>query len=333
MNRLKIIVPAAFALLALLPSCKDDDDSTEAVYLSGTLTLNQKFPAYTTNGDSFTFTPSGVTRKDEDTSTDCIGYYYYTSLDSTKDTLRYEGGDASYDGTFTYTIPDDVLGELTLYYVAYASGYSTKSITTKTLVVNPSLSGNGTITGLEEINKLIKSTMQDKSGNSYLCRNIDGTEWMVQNMADQASGHPYEEASLMGSIYGVYYTWQEACEVCPEGWRLPTSADWDALNEKYGAAGVMADTYYEGEKMWEYWPSVKISNLSSLSIMPTGYAMVSDSGYSYVGINDYAMFWTSDESGEDADFAIARYIYENNEEILAGAYDKAGIAASVRCVR
>ena len=29
--------------------------------------------------------------------------------------------------------------------------------------------------------------------------------------------------------YGNLYTWEEALEVCPEGWRLPTDEDWQNL--------------------------------------------------------------------------------------------------------
>lgn len=333
MNIRRFIILTVLAVAPVFVACKDKDKEEDPVYLVGTLVLDNKFPAYVTGGETFTFIPSAVTRKEDDKSTACTGYYFYSSLNTAKkDTTRFEGDDPSKNGAWTYTIPSNHLGELAIYCNAFAKGYSNKAISSKTTVVNPSFTKNGSITGLETIVKN-SPKVSDEYGNEYCYKTVAGMDWTIQNLANPASGCAYDNSELMARIFGRFYTWEEAMAACPQGWRLPSSADWDVLEAQYGAAGLMADVCYQGSKMWTYWPEVQIDNASGMSVIPAGYAMAGDTGYNFVGLNNYAMFWTSDESTDDPDFAIARYIYEDNNRLLAGAFDKNGIAASVRCIR
>lgn len=48
--------------------------------------------------------------------------------------------------------------------------------------------------------------------------NINGVIWATKNVGATA---PQQ--------WGNYYTWDEACKVCPTGWRLPTEAELKSL--------------------------------------------------------------------------------------------------------
>lgn len=324
-----ILLISAVAAVTLLSGCKKKDKTEDPVYLSGTLTLDNKFPAFVKAGEVYTFTPSEITRKDDDKSTDCVGYCFYTSLNSQRDTTRHEGDDPTKTGAWTCTIPSGQLGSFTVYCIAFAKGYTNKPTSTTTTIIDPNTGGKGSLTGLgfgdDEL------TMTDSKGNSYPYVNIDGTDWMMQNLGDTSCGEPYGGEEIMASVFGSFYTWDEAMSICPAGWSLPSNADWDALVAKFSAPSLMADVYYNGNKMWEYWPKMKIDNASRLAIMPCGYAMTTSSGYNFLGFNNYAMFWTSDEAEDGT--AVARYIYEDNPQVFAGYYGKGSIAASVRCIR
>ena len=86
----------------------------------------------------------------------------------------------------------------------------------------------------------------------------------------------------------LYHSYEEALEVCPDGWQLPTEADWLEAAAAAGAEGaqaydtiegiaaaLMGNGYFNEDLMWEDWPQVgDITNATGLSFIPTGYAVV-----------------------------------------------------------
>lgn len=95
-----------------------------------------------------------------------------------------------------------------------------------------------------------------RDGNTYGWVRIGDLEWMTENLKYQVGGLPYYECTydVFGAnypvavrsqlintdfeadyeTYGNFYTWQEAVESCPEGWRLPTDEDWKNLEMALG---------------------------------------------------------------------------------------------------
>jgi uncharacterized protein (TIGR02145 family) len=139
----------------------------------------------------------------------------------------------------------------------------------------------------------------------------------------------------MSDVFGRYYSFEEAQTICPEGWRLPTDAEWAAAAEAYDnqMAALMGNAYFNGNLMWEYWPAVgDITNESGLSLIPAGYAMIS-SNTLFKGLNEYAAFWTADAVADEEGMAYYRYIICNQPEFMTGKGDINTFGASVRCVR
>ena len=248
-----------------------------------------------------------------------IGYCFRDSGKGVYDTLVTADGVIRHHD-FTVTAPNEAVTN-TVMLTAFApasSKYTASTFSVSYSVVLPGLDGNGSIT--------------------KFVTDAEGLTWMRQNLAWEGAGVTYLDCVALNDLFGRYYTWEEAQTACPEGWRLPSDADWTALagaaaaeQDLPGLAGrVMGDIYFNGTKMWEYWREVKITDQLGLSAIPVGYATVSGKDYSFDGLYAYAAFWTADESDG---LGVCRYLFHKQDVVFRGLMSKTEFAASVRCVR
>lgn len=329
-----IIFIVALLTLSILPSCRHkDDETTTKDYLSGSLSI--EMPAFVTKGSNFTLTPSGLTNP-----TGGIGYYWYSSWDSTKDTTKTETGTG--DGAYTFEVPDSI-GEFSVYCVGYATDYYTSSGTATFYVIDPEINTTITDGGLSYDDERADDARDSKS---YFVTTVGGRKWFKNNVYYSGSGVSYAYSEAIDPLLGRYYTWEEAMSACPQGWRLPTDAEFaDLANSTQGvtthkagstflgAAGdLMVNAKFIGNRMWTFWPQVNITNKSGFGALPCGYVLDrgSDNNQKYQGLNEYATFWTSDTDG---DMAIYRYIYVEQNDVMLAKGDKTSFRASVRCVK
>ena len=322
-----LILGTALSML-VLPSChKKDDEEKSDPYLDGKLTFS--IPDFVLTGETFTLVPTGASNP----TTGNVGYSWTSSWISTRDTTKKET--ASGDGSWTVTMPLKV-GTYSITSNAFATGYTPLSAYQEFCVVDPTVNVTITKAGYQIDSTAFKDP---RDGKTYYLATTGGNVWMQNNLGYQDSGVSYGYCSAVDPIFGKLYTWNEAIKACPDGWHLPSDADFVALTGTeagrgetiYGAAGsLMADAYFLGNKMWTYWPDVKITNKSKFSALPIGYAINWEDSQHYVGINDYAVFWTSDEDGESAFY---RYIYEDKDNLYSSKGSKDYFRASVRCVK
>lgn len=347
---------AAAAIICISSSCKKEDDTVISPSLEGKLSYN--ICSYLTPGTKVTLTPSGVKHPDGET----IGYYWRVSPTMTKsDTTRYENGldknGNESDGTFVHTF-SDTLKTYTVTGYAYASGYTYTSRTQDVMVVAGGVDRSITNLGIAE-----NSKTETIDGKTYHYVTVGGKDWLSRNIADPSCGAPYQNCTAMDDVFGRYYSFEEAKNICPEGWELPSEADWLAVAKEMGAsedtqayetfegitASLMGDGYFNDMKMWEYWPKVgAINNNSGLSMIPVGYAILGrenddisdnnpfvDNRYPYanfLGTLEYAAFWTADMV-EGKEMAYYRYIIADQPDMLISSADTKSFGASVRCVR
>ena len=319
----------AVTALVLIPSCKKkDEETTVDPYLDGALYFDM--PMFVHIGDEFTLVPSGVTNP----TTGNVGYYWYPSWDaSSKDTTKTETGLG--DGSWSFTVPNEIGN----YYVtgfAFAKDYSNLSKTHSFVAVDPTV--NVTVTGASY--QLDSLTLEDpRDGATYYLATSGGNVWMQNNLYYQGSGVSYENSPVMDKLFGRMYTWEEAVKACPEGWHLPSDAEFALLagsgckpgeNFVDAAGSLMADVSFIGTKMWAFWPDVTITNKSKFSAIPVGYAMDQEGRQKFVGTNSYATFWTSD--GDD-ETGLYRYMYVDKSTVFFAHGDKKSFRASVRCVK
>jgi uncharacterized protein (TIGR02145 family) len=263
-----------------------------------------------------------------------IGYYWkisptmekYDTLDAGSNLISFDRMLEKLGGTLTEP------GEYTLISCAYAKGYYSTSQALTFYIVDPAVNGSLTATGL-----LIGidgsdtvTDVRDSKENKYYTMPSGGIQWMRNNLAWTGAGIPLYDCEVMSYPFGRFYTWEEAQTACPEGWRLPSAAEWDAFGDVAG--DLMCNARFFDEPMWEYWPQVKITNSKLTSVVPSGYAVKGDYN-SFTGFKEYAAFWTADADPEDASMAQYRYINVNHPEIYKASADKATFCASVRCVK
>jgi uncharacterized protein (TIGR02145 family) len=92
------------------------------------------------------------------------------------------------------------------------------------------------------------STLTDqRDGQTYRIRQFDGLWWMIDNINIELGdslyykdvyigrgSYYYDNDPKYGFKYGQLYDLSSALEACPNGWRLPSIREWEALNKKHG---------------------------------------------------------------------------------------------------
>lgn len=355
-----IIVAAISAI-----SCKKDKEETTTLYLNGTLKLSD-VPQYIEAGTRLDLTASGVTHPE---GKFMGVYWKISPEMDKNDTLKVKGPDGkdtdellAFDpvkgSSYSYTLGNE-LQTSTITCGVFAEGYASSIQTEYVTTVKGGLDGKGSITGCGFDTWTGKFT-DPRDGKEYYTISAGGREWFGQNLAFEKEltgddgksigcGIPYRKSSAMTDVFGLYYTQAQARKACPEGWRLSTAEDWLALAveaaskqegvdgtafDKSGifsgiAGGLMADAEFNGVKMWEYWPQVKITNVLHFAAVSAGMATISSSSVKFEGIKEYSAFWTDAGDGERGYY---RYIYVDSPDVQIGE-GYSSFAASVRCVR
>lgn len=337
----------AVAVVASAASCKKDKDTEASPSLDGMLRFS--IPGYISPKDVLIITPRGLSHPEGKG----IGYSWRVSPGMSKsDTTRLENGltpeGHESDGSFRYHFPDS-LGTYTVSCYGFADGYTSSYASAYTTVVKGGLNGTIKGTGILTTDKKINT-----DNTTYYYVEHDGVEWFRNNLANPSYGVSYTNAPAMLNVFGNFYTYEEAMQACPEGWRLPTDAEWVALVNSINpdakavvgkpakgiAADLMSNISFNDTEMWEYWPTVgEFTNKSKLAAIPAGYANLGekaeDGSYptaAFFGINEYATFWTADKV-EGEDMAYYRYIICDQPDLQIGKGDTESFGANVRCVR
>lgn len=303
-------------------SCKKDNNESTLPSLSGSLYFES--PSYAAPGTKLDMTPKGAVHP----AGGSLGYYWVaTGIVTTADTTRYENDPESVTGSISLVVPDS-LYTMRITCVAFADGYSnTYAYSNLTVVKDES------ITGIEHPDGE-KSFTDARDGSVYTYVTHDGLDWMNSNLRYASAGRPYTDCDAMTPVFGNLYTWDEADVSCPDGWRLPAEDEVKTLcggSFKSAAGSLMVDAYFNSNRMWEYWPDVKVTNSTGMNVIPCGYAYYTGSEWKYKGIDDYFIIWTSTPYDEEQMKYLA--IYESLADLTDGNAHKDSFAVSVRCVR
>ena len=348
-NLLKSLILTTLIVAASV-SCKKDDSTTVTPSLNGSLKFSA--PEFVLPGTALKMTPAGAEHPDGGD----LGYYWKVSpVMETSDTIKRPGDGTQKDSSFTFTFPDS-LGTYTIYCSAFAkSGYSSLSGTNYVTVVKGGLEGS--IQGRQILPNDPHETID---GIDYYYSEIGGLKWMRSNL-EAGAGEPFRRSDAMSDIFGKFYSYEEAVNACPEGWRLPGEADWIALCKALGAdsqteaysnvpgmaARLMVDASFNSYTMLTYCREVgDPTNEIKLAMIPVGYANLGEKASSpeadpyldllypeasFKGLYEYAVFWTADEASTEE--AYYRYLFQQSSELKIGKADKKYFGASVRCVK
>ncbi|MFY9115953.1 MAG: FISUMP domain-containing protein [Bacteroidales bacterium] len=216
------------------------------------------------------------------------------------------------------------------------------------------------------------TTCEDsRDGKVYNTVTLGTQTWMAENLAylpsvvgpaTDSETEPYyyvygydgtdvEEAKATENYqtYGVLYNWSAALTACPEGWHLPSDAEWTQL-ENYlannghnydgtkGGVGAKIAKSLASETGWNSssvegaigntgFPEYR--NKSGFSALPGG-ARTTNGGFNYYKTGYYGYWWSSTQGNPDT--AWSRFLCFSLILIGHNHYTKES-GYSVRCVR
>jgi len=174
---------------------------------------------------------------------------------------------------------------------------------------------------------------------TYRTVKIGTQTWMAENLNYNASGSKcYNNVETNCAVYGRLYNWATAMAnsasssanpsgvqgICPTGWHLPSSAEWDALMIAVGGSST-AGTKLKATSGWN--GGGNGTDDYGFSALPGGF------GYSiglFSNVGDYGYWWSSTESS--ASYAYSRGMNCYDAYVYSLDYDKT-LFYSVRCVQ
>lgn len=150
-----------------------------------------------------------------------------------------------------------------------------------------------------------KGTMTDpRDEKTYKTIEIDGQVWMAENLAleiTEVNGNPAStnECLILGSNgkranckkYGRYYSALAASIACPDGWHLPSDAEFKKLLNYAGNSINL-----KSKNGWNSYPqpSGNGNDKYGFNAQPSGGCIVAQDGIcAYMDEGNYAYFWTS----------------------------------------
>ena len=164
----------------------------------------------------------------------------------------------------------------------------------------------------------------DRDGQTYKTVKIGEQWWMAENLNyENGNSMCYSDDTTKCSKSGRIYTWDAAKEVCPSGWHLPDSLEWEALFSAVGTRG-MAGRNLKSTTGWAN--NGNGVDAYGFSVLPIAFWDVSE----FIARDEYAKFWSSTEVG--ADKAELQDFYMSYDSVLHGSFSKK-MALSVRCLK
>lgn len=179
-----------------------------------------------------------------------------------------------------------------------------------------------------------------RDGQSYRVVQIGSQTWMAENLnfavpladgagkdADGAAASSCPDGSERNcKKMGRLYTWEAAQMACPEGWRLPSREDFEALVKVAG--GSAAEGSGDALKSTSGWfKKGNGSNAFGFEALPAGYKRQDGK---FDGIGGYAYFWSSSEDPDGASYYLV--LDFSSPAAKLNAFGK-GEGRSVRCVK
>jgi uncharacterized protein (TIGR02145 family) len=144
------------------------------------------------------------------------------------------------------------------------------------------------------INSVAQTTdtfTDSRDGKTYKTATIGTQIWMVENLAFKTTSGcwAYNDDSTNVSKYGYLYSWATTKTVCPQGWHLPSDAEWTTLTNYLGEG--VAKNKLKATTGWD--KNGNGNNTSGFTALPGGCREI-DGSYIMVGSSGY--WWSSTEN-------------------------------------
>ncbi len=173
----------------------------------------------------------------------------------------------------------------------------------------------------------VQGTFVDaRDGKEYHYIHVGGLDWSVENLSydlnDQDLACVYQNvddyqkgdySTVNAAKYGMLYSYEGALQAIPDGWRLPTDADWKALEASHA---------YLGE---------------DFRLLYGGYFTKNTAATAYNGsrfMGTWAYFWTAtSDTTKDGEFYFARKKFYGTQQMERLSIEPTAYFLSVRFVR
>jgi uncharacterized protein (TIGR02145 family) len=148
----------------------------------------------------------------------------------------------------------------------------------------------------------------------------------------------YNNDTVNRDTYGGLYNWAAAMNgassssanpsgvqgVCPDGWHLPSDAEWTELTDYLGGAGVAGGKMKEAGTAHWFSPNTGATNSSGFNALP--------GGGTFDEVGRVAFFWTATEDVVSGPWS--RGLFNNSADVSQYNFSEWQMAGfSVRCVK
>ncbi|NOR87004.1 MAG: hypothetical protein GQ527_05295 [Bacteroidales bacterium] len=183
-----------------------------------------------------------------------------------------------------------------------------------------------------------------RDGKIYRTVQIGYQVWMAENLNYETLNGSWEftNNTNIETGYSKYYNWETASNVCPDGWHLPSDAEWSKLESYLIANGFNYDGSTTGNKIaksiatssaWNVNYEIgsvgsdqQSNNSSGFSALPGGYRDVDGT---FIKSGGYAFFWSSTDIN---DYAWCRSLSFFNDG-LSRFNERCDYGFNVRCIK
>jgi uncharacterized protein (TIGR02145 family) len=196
-------------------------------------------------------------------------------------------------------------------------------------------------------------TLTDQDGNTYKTITIGTQTWMAENLRTTKYNDGTAIPNITGAgewaalttgaycnynnttgndtiaTYGRLYNWYaiNTGKLAPEGWHVPTNAEWTTLTDYLGGtSGAVGKLKETGTTHWSN-PNIGATNESGFTALPGGHRYVNGS---FESVGSYGCWWSSTEGGKD--FAYGRYVFCSDSSLISD-YVNQELGRCVRCLR
>lgn len=179
----------------------------------------------------------------------------------------------------------------------------------------------------------------DRDGMNYVWIRYGEQVWMGENLNYEApDSYCYKEKDSNCKKYGRLYNWKTAQSVCPDGWRLPGSDDWNELEahlitELPDSIGSYDPIDLTGGMLksvgWKS-PNRGVRYTTGFAALPAGMRQYDVKASPFAGLGEMTFYWTIDIHGAFEAYALRLYYKEGGMDIAEGHMNN---HVSVRCIR
>lgn len=156
----------------------------------------------------------------------------------------------------------------------------------------------------------------------------DNTEW--GNLVTGAYCWYYNYPDAYKDTYGALYNWYALGTgiLCPNGWHVPTHADWAQLADFLGGEAKAGGKLKEAGTTHWLEPNIGATNETSFTALPNG--VRDKDGGVFWGLREWGTWWSATEYSTDS--AMIYMLYYNYSDLYHTYRDK-NFGFSIRCVK